>query len=70
MNKQNQKALDKAAFHGHGSLLRTIALIHRCSSKRTQNELEALIEAANAWGSFSWVNGALLHSSEQMETMA
>jgi hypothetical protein len=64
MNKANQKAIDRATTQGRGALLRTLALIHRAAPKRTQNEIEMMIEKANAWDDFTMRNGALLHNSE------
>lgn len=45
-------------------MLHTLALIHRAASKRTQKEVDLLIESHNAWDQFTMVNGALLHNSE------
>ena len=65
MNKQNQKHIDRAAQQGRGALLRTLAIIHRCSTTRTQREIEDMIHAAQAGAEFSWINGAILHDSER-----
>ena len=65
VNKQNQKHIDRAALQGRGALLRTLAIIHRCSTTRTQREIEDMIHAAQAGAEFSWVNGAILHDSER-----
>ena len=65
MNKQNQKHIERAAQQGRASLLRTLAIIHRCSTTRTQREIEDMIHAAHAGAEFSWVNGAILHDSER-----
>ena len=64
MTKANQKQIDRATTQGRGALLRTLAIIHRSSTKRTQNEIDAMIEAGNCWDEFTMVNGALLHNSE------
>ena len=65
VNKQNQKHIARAAQQGRGALLRTLAIIHRCSTTRTQREIEDMIHAAQAGAEFSWVNGAILHDSER-----
>jgi hypothetical protein len=64
MTKQEQKQIDRATAQGRGALLRTLAIIHRAGSSRTQKTIDALIEQANAWDEFTMVNGALLHNSE------
>ena len=64
MNAATQKQLDRAAQQGLGTLLRTMAQIHRAGSKRTQNAINEQIEQVNAWDQFTMVNGALLHNSE------
>jgi hypothetical protein len=64
MNKQDQKHLDRAAQHGRGALLRTMAVIHRSGSARTQREIEAQIYAVDAGPEFTWINGTMLHNSE------
>lgn len=66
MNKQNQKHIDRAAQQGRGALLRTLAIIHRCSTTRTQREIEDMIQEAQAGAEFSLVNGAMLHDSERV----
>ena len=64
MTKTDQKTITRATAQGRGALLRTLAIIHRGASKRTQNEINLMIEQVNAWDSFTMVNGALLHNSE------
>jgi hypothetical protein len=64
MTKQEQKQIDRATAQGRGALLRTLAIIHRAGSSRTQKAIELQIESGNAWGEFTMVNGALLHNSE------
>lgn len=64
VTKQEQKALDRATVQGRGALLRTMAIIHRAGSKRTQKAIHEAIDRANAWNDFTMRNGALLHNSE------
>jgi hypothetical protein len=64
MTKQEQKQIDRATAQGRGALLRTLAIIHRAGSSRTQKAVELQIELGNAWDEFTMVNGALLHNSE------
>ena len=64
MTKQEQKQIDRATAQGRGALLRTLAIIHRAGSRRTQKAVELQIESGNAWDEFTMVNGALLHNSE------
>jgi hypothetical protein len=64
MTKQEQKQIDRATTQGRGALLRTLAIIHRAGSTRTQKTIELQIESGNAWDEFTMVNGALLHNSE------
>jgi len=64
MTKSEQKQIDRAAAQGRGALLRTLAVIHRSGSSRTQKAVEAQIVEAAASGDFVRVNGALLHRSE------
>jgi len=64
MTKTEQKQIDRATMMGRGALLRTLAVIHRAGSTRTQKEIDLMIERANAWDEFVMRNGALLHSSE------
>lgn len=64
MTKQEQKQIDRATAQGRGALLRTMAIIHRAGSSRTQKEINAAIEQADAQDEFTMVNGALLHNSE------
>ena len=64
MTKQEQKQIERATAQGRGALLRTLAIIHRAGSSRTQKAVELQIESSNAWDEFTMVNGALLHNSE------
>lgn len=64
VTKTEQKQLERARIMGRGALLRTMAIIHRAGSKRTQKAINEAIEQANAWDDFTMVNGALLHNSE------
>ena len=65
MNKQNQKQIDRATQQGRESTLKTLAILHRCSTTRTQREIEDIIHLLGAGAEFSWVNGAILHDSER-----
>ena len=64
ITKSEQKQIDRATIQGRGALLRTMAIIHRAGSSRTQKSIELAIESANAWDEFTMVNGAVLHNSE------
>lgn len=64
MNKQEQKAIDRATMQGRGALLRTLAQLHRAGSSRKQKEINEMIDKGYAWDEFTMVNGALLHNSE------
>ena len=64
MTKAEQKQITRATAQGRGALLRTMAILHRSASKRSQAAIAAAIEAANAWDQFTMVNGAVLHNSE------
>jgi hypothetical protein len=64
MTKQEQKQIDRATAQGRGALLRTMAIIHRAGSSRTQKEVSAMIEQAGTQDEFITLNGALLHRSE------
>ena len=64
ITKSEQKQIDRATAQGRGALLRTMAIIHRAGSARTQKAIALAIESANAWSDFTMVNGALLHNSE------
>jgi hypothetical protein len=64
MTKQERKQIERATAQGRGALLRTLAIIHRAGSSRTQKAVELQIESGNAWDEFTMVNGALLHNSE------
>ena len=65
VNKQNQKHIDRAAQQGRESTLKTLAILHRCSTTRTQREIEDIIHLLGAGAEYSWVNGAILHDSER-----
>ena len=64
MTKAEQKQIDRATAQGRGALLRTLAVIHRAGSNRTQKEIDQQIEDGNCWDEFTMANGALLHNSE------
>lgn len=64
VTKSEQKQIDRATRQGRGALLRTLAILHRAASKRSQSAIEHMIEQANAWDEFKMVSGALLHCSE------
>ena len=64
ITKSEQKQINRAAIQGRGAMFRTMAIIHRAGSSRTQKSIESAIESADAWGDFTMVNGALLHNSE------
>lgn len=64
VTKSEQKQIDRARVMGRGALMKTLAILHRAGSKRTQNAIDLAIESANAWDDFKWINGALLHISE------
>ncbi|CAB5224231.1 hypothetical protein UFOVP393_43 [uncultured Caudovirales phage] len=64
MTKAEKKQVDRAAVMGRGALLRTLAVIHRAGSSRTQREVLQMIADAGASDEFTSVNGALLHRSE------
>ena len=64
MTKAEQKQITRATAQGRGALLRTMAILHRSASKRSQAAIAAAIEAANAWDEFTMINGAVLHNSE------
>jgi len=65
MTKSEQKQIARATNAGGlGTLLRTLAQIHRAGSSRTQKEINLIIEQQNAWDNFTMVNGAVLHNSE------
>jgi hypothetical protein len=64
MTKQEQKQIDRATAQGRGALLRTLAIIHRAGSARTQKAVTAMIDQAGAQDEFTMVNGALLHKAE------
>ena len=64
ITKSEQKQIDRASVMGRGAMLRTMAIIHRAGSSRTQKAIEGAITAGDAWCVFTRVNGALLHQSE------
>jgi hypothetical protein len=64
VTKAEQKQITRATAQGRGALLKTLAILHRSASKRSQNAINEAIEQANAWDCFTMVNGALLHNSE------
>lgn len=64
MTKQEQKQIDRATTQGRGALLRTLAIIHRAGSTRTQKQIKTMIDEAGAQDEFTMVNGALLHKAE------
>ena len=65
MTKSEQKHIDRAMNAGGlGTMLRTLAIIHRAGSTRTQKQIDAIIDQYNAWDQFTMVNGALLYNSE------
>jgi hypothetical protein len=64
MTKAEQKQIARATAAGRGALLRTLAIIHRAGSTRTQREVLAMIEEATAINEFTMINGALLHNSQ------
>jgi hypothetical protein len=64
MTKQEQKQINRATAQGRGALLRTLAIIHRAGSTRTQKQITTMIDEAGAQDEFTMVNGALLHKAE------
>ena len=64
MTKQETKQLERARAGGRGCLLRTMAIVHRAGSTRTQREIERAIGEAGAMDEFTRINGALVHNSE------
>lgn len=62
--KSDQKQIERAKVMGRGAVLKTLAILHRSGSKRTQKAVEKDIEAGNCWDEFTMLNGALLHNSE------
>ena len=67
MTKAEQKQIARATAAGRGALLRTLAIIHRAGSTRTQREVLAMIADASAADEFTLTNGALLHISERAQ---
>ena len=64
MTKTELKQVQRATMAGRGALLRTLAIIHRSGSTRTQREIERQITEACAESEFVRRNGALIHVSE------
>ena len=65
MTKFEQKQINRAsAAGGLGTMLHTLAIIHRAGSTRTQREINAIIDRYEAWSHFTKVNGALLYRTE------
>jgi len=64
ITKAEQKQIDRAAVHGRGAMFRTMAIIHRAGSARTQKAVELAISRGDAWDEFTRLGGALLHKSE------
>jgi len=64
VTKSEQKQIDRATKQGRGALLRTMAIIHRAGSARTQRAILLAIEQADAADEFIVINGALLHLAE------
>ena len=64
MTKSEQAQIARATAQGRGALLRTLAIISRAGSSRTQKEIRIMIADANAGRDFTLINGALLHNSE------
>lgn len=60
MKQSEQKQITRAAAHGRGAMLRSLAIIHRAGSSRTQREIDRIIDACNAWGEFTTRNGAVI----------
>lgn len=64
VTKSEQKQITRAMAQGRGALLRTLAIIHRAGSSRTQKAIYAWIEQSNCFDEFTMRNGAMLHNSE------
>ena len=64
ITKSEQKQIDRARVFGRGALLRTMAIIHRAGSTRTQNAIISAINESDSMDNFTMINGALLHRSE------
>ena len=64
VTKSEQKAITRAYAQGRGAVLKTLAILHRSGSSRTQKAIHAWIDASQCMDEFKLVNGALLHSSE------
>ena len=62
MTKSEQKQVNRALAQGRGAYLRTLAIIHRAGSTRTQREVETMM--GHLTEEYVWVNGALVHQSE------
>jgi len=64
MTKQETKTIERARVAGRGALLRTMAIVHRSASTRTQCETVQSINHADVMDYFIRVYGALVHQSE------
>lgn len=64
VTKSEQKQIDRATLQGRCALLRTLAIVHRAGSARTQKAIKQAIEDAGAANEFVVINGALLHLGE------
>ena len=64
ITKAEQKQIDRAAIQGRGAMFRTMAIIHRAGSSRTQKAVELAISQGDAWADFTRLGGALVHISE------
>jgi len=64
VTKSEQKQIDRALIQGRGAYLRTLAIIHRAGSSRTQKVVCEAIDRGECWNEFTMVNGAILHNSE------
>jgi hypothetical protein len=66
MAKQETKHLQRALVQGRGAYLRTLAIVHRAGSTRTQREIERIIVQCDVSDEFLRTpSGALIHASEQ-----
>ena len=66
MTKFEQAQIKRAKPHGRSALLRTVAIIHRAGSKRTQREILELIKdlGAGSSGELTVRNGCLMYIGE------
>jgi hypothetical protein len=66
MTKFEQAQIERAKPHGRSALLRTVAIIHRAGSKRTQREILELIKdlGAGSSGELTVRNGCLMYVGE------